>query len=87
VDAPEPLRADEELLWRSLMQLLIRIPRVTDNDIARDSKLATSEYVVPSSEGCEDCLRIGGLWVHLRMRTRRYDRRKSSRATGNEYGA
>ena len=21
----------------------------------------------PSSEGCEDCLRIGGRWVHLRM--------------------
>src|SRR2546421_6724824 len=23
--------------------------------------------VAPSSEGCEDCLRIGGQWVHLRM--------------------
>ena len=23
--------------------------------------------VTPSSEGCEDCLRIGGRWVHLRM--------------------
>ncbi len=23
--------------------------------------------VQPSSEGCEDCLRIGGWWVHLRM--------------------
>ena len=21
----------------------------------------------PSAEGCEDCLRIGGWWVHLRM--------------------
>ncbi|HVN13277.1 MAG TPA: UBP-type zinc finger domain-containing protein [Kineosporiaceae bacterium] len=21
----------------------------------------------PSSQGCEDCLRIGGRWVHLRM--------------------
>jgi hypothetical protein len=21
----------------------------------------------PSSEGCEDCLRLGGRWVHLRM--------------------
>lgn len=21
----------------------------------------------PSAEGCEDCLRIGGRWVHLRM--------------------
>ena len=23
--------------------------------------------VTPSSNGCEDCLRIGGRWVHLRM--------------------
>ena len=23
--------------------------------------------VTPSSEGCEDCLRIGSWWVHLRM--------------------
>ena len=23
--------------------------------------------VEPSSTGCEDCLRIGGRWVHLRM--------------------
>jgi hypothetical protein len=23
--------------------------------------------VTPSSQGCEDCLRIGGRWVHLRL--------------------
>ena len=23
--------------------------------------------VTPSSDGCEDCLKIGGTWVHLRM--------------------
>jgi uncharacterized UBP type Zn finger protein len=23
--------------------------------------------VRPSADGCEDCLRIGGWWVHLRM--------------------
>lgn len=23
--------------------------------------------VQPNSEGCEDCLKIGGWWVHLRM--------------------
>ncbi|MEO7117972.1 MAG: UBP-type zinc finger domain-containing protein [Candidatus Limnocylindrales bacterium] len=23
--------------------------------------------VAPSADGCEDCLRIGGEWVHLRM--------------------
>ena len=26
--------------------------------------------LAPSSEGCEDCLRTGGRWVHLRMCTR-----------------
>jgi len=25
------------------------------------------EDVTPSSAGCEDCLRIGGQWVHLRL--------------------
>jgi len=29
--------------------------------------LETVADVSPSSEGCEDCLRIGGRWVHLRM--------------------
>jgi Zn-finger in ubiquitin-hydrolases and other protein len=23
--------------------------------------------VQPSADGCEDCLRVGGTWVHLRM--------------------
>lgn len=23
--------------------------------------------VAPSAEGCEDCLKIGGRWVHLRL--------------------
>jgi uncharacterized UBP type Zn finger protein len=23
--------------------------------------------VVPSSDGCEDCLKIGGRWMHLRL--------------------
>ena len=46
VPRPKPLTPDEELLWRSLMQLLIRIPRVTDEDFAHDSNLGTSQYVV-----------------------------------------
>jgi uncharacterized UBP type Zn finger protein len=29
--------------------------------------LDTIEDVTPSSDGCEDCLRTGGRWVHLRM--------------------
>jgi len=31
------------------------------------SHLGTVEDVTPSSNGCEDCLRTGGRWVHLRM--------------------
>jgi hypothetical protein len=26
-----------------------------------------SSVVTPSSEGCEDCLKVGGRWVHLRL--------------------
>ena len=29
--------------------------------------LGTIRPVRPSAPGCEDCLRIGGWWVHLRM--------------------
>jgi uncharacterized UBP type Zn finger protein len=29
--------------------------------------LDTIRDVKPSSTGCEDCLKIGGHWVHLRM--------------------
>ena len=31
------------------------------------SHLHAVAEVTPSSDGCEDCLRIGGRWVHLRM--------------------
>lgn len=29
--------------------------------------VAQIQDVTPSAEGCEDCLRDGGTWVHLRM--------------------
>jgi hypothetical protein len=31
------------------------------------SHLDQIEDVTPNSQGCEDCLRMGGRWVHLRM--------------------
>ena len=31
------------------------------------SHLDVVEEVAPSGDGCEDCLRTGGRWVHLRM--------------------
>ena len=35
--------------------------------IRKCTHLDTVAAVTPSSEGCEDCLRIGGHWVHLRI--------------------
>ena len=32
-----------------------------------DPHLKEIRKVTPSSEGCEDCLKIGGEWVHLRL--------------------
>jgi uncharacterized UBP type Zn finger protein len=29
--------------------------------------LSTIQDVVPSADGCEDCLKIGDVWVHLRL--------------------
>ena len=29
--------------------------------------ISTIQDVVPSAEGCEDCLKIGDEWVHLRL--------------------
>ncbi len=31
------------------------------------SHLDRIQRVTPSADGCEDCLRIGGEWVHLRL--------------------
>jgi DNA-binding MarR family transcriptional regulator len=72
----EPLTADEELLWRSLMQLVIRIPRVTDDDFARDSNLATSEYVVLThlSEAPQHQLRMSQLATHTALSASRITR-------------
>jgi uncharacterized UBP type Zn finger protein len=32
-----------------------------------DPHLSAIREVTPSADGCEDCLRIGGVWVHLRL--------------------
>ncbi|HEX2367676.1 MAG TPA: UBP-type zinc finger domain-containing protein [Acidimicrobiia bacterium] len=31
------------------------------------SHISAISEVEPSADGCEDCLRTGGTWVHLRM--------------------
>ena len=37
------------------------------NRVAPCAHLDLVRDVEPSAPGCEDCLRIGGTWVHLRM--------------------
>jgi DNA-binding MarR family transcriptional regulator len=76
VEDPEPLTADEERLWRSLAQLVIRIPRVTDEDFAIDSNLATSEYVVLMhlSEAPEHQLRMSELAARTALSASRITR-------------
>ena len=36
-------------------------------DVASCSHMDRAPDVTPSADGCEDCLRIGGTWVHLRV--------------------
>jgi DNA-binding MarR family transcriptional regulator len=76
MEAPDALTPDEELLWRSLMQLVIRIPRVTDDDFAHDSNLATSEYVVLMhlSEAPEHQLRMTELATRTALSASRITR-------------
>ncbi len=38
-----------------------------DGDEMVDQHLEMIRDVTPSSDGCEDCLRIGSRWVHLRL--------------------
>ena len=38
-----------------------------DGDEMVDPHLKMIRAVTPSAEGCEDCLRIGSSWVHLRL--------------------
>ena len=35
--------------------------------MTRCTHMATIHDVVPSAAGCEECLKIGSAWVHLRM--------------------
>jgi uncharacterized UBP type Zn finger protein len=35
--------------------------------MAKDPHIDQIRDVKPSSKGCEDCLKIGGRWLHLRL--------------------
>src|SRR5262249_28823323 len=42
-------------------------PRVVTRSDMADPHLKEIRDVTPSADGCEDCLRMGGEWVHLRL--------------------
>ena len=61
--APAPLTPDEELTWRTLMRLMIALPRAIDEDLLRRSGLGLTRYVVLMrlSEAAEHTLRMSDL--------------------------
>jgi len=57
------LDSDEELLWRSLVEVVVRLPRVLDEQFNREARVGMSEYsvLVALSEAPEGQLRMGDL--------------------------
>jgi DNA-binding MarR family transcriptional regulator len=64
VTTPVPgLDADEEILWRSLVEVLVRLPRMLDENFDREAKVGMTEYsvLVALSEAPDGELRMGDL--------------------------
>jgi DNA-binding MarR family transcriptional regulator len=61
--APAPLTPEEELTWRTLMRLMIALPRAVDEDLLRRSGLGLTRYVVLMrlSEAPGETLRMSDL--------------------------
>jgi DNA-binding MarR family transcriptional regulator len=57
------LDGDEEILWRSLVELLLRLPRVLDENFEREAKVSMTDYsvLVALSEATAGELRMGAL--------------------------
>lgn len=57
------LDGDEEILWRSLVELLLRLPRILDEYFDREAKVSMSDYsvLVALSEAPAGELRMGEL--------------------------
>jgi DNA-binding MarR family transcriptional regulator len=57
------LDGDEEILWRSLVEVLIRLPRVLDEQFDREAKVGMTEYavLVALSEAPDGEVRMGEL--------------------------
>jgi DNA-binding MarR family transcriptional regulator len=64
VTTPVPgLDGDEEILWRSLVELLLRLPQVLDQHFDREAKVSMTDYsvLVALSEAPDGELRMGDL--------------------------
>lgn len=64
VTTPVPgLDRDEEILWRCLVELLVRLPHVLDEQFDREAKVSMAEYavLVALSEAPDRELRMGEL--------------------------
>jgi DNA-binding MarR family transcriptional regulator len=64
VTTPVPgLDSDEGILWRSLVELLVRLPRVLDEHFDREAKVGMTDYsvLVALSEAPAGELRMGEL--------------------------
>jgi DNA-binding MarR family transcriptional regulator len=64
VTTPVPgLDGDEEILWRSLVELLLRLPQVLDQHFDREAKVSMTDYsvLVALSEASAGELRMGEL--------------------------
>jgi DNA-binding MarR family transcriptional regulator len=57
------LDGDEEILWRSLVEVLVRLPRVLDEQFDREAKVGMTEYavLVALSEAPDGEVRMGEL--------------------------
>ncbi|MGI5239247.1 MarR family winged helix-turn-helix transcriptional regulator [Dactylosporangium sp. CA-139066] len=57
------LDRDEEILWRSLVEVLVRLPRVLDEQFDREAKVGMTDYsvLVALSEAPDNELRMGEL--------------------------
>jgi DNA-binding MarR family transcriptional regulator len=61
--APQPLSASEERTWRSLIRLMVQMPRAIDEDLSRRGGLSLTRYVVLMrlSEASDRALRMSDL--------------------------
>ena len=57
-------RANE---WLKVYQVIRKIAQDGELDDKGCSHFTLMREVTPSADGCEDCLKIGDRWVHLRI--------------------